>query len=71
MISALRRASFDDEQSKGMAGAYYPASDIVAVDPSSADGDGMGADDGYYATLLHELLHATRHPSRLSRSDHR
>ena len=27
----------------------------------------MGGDDGYYATLLHELLHATGHPSRLSR----
>jgi antirestriction protein ArdC len=23
----------------------------------------MGGDDGYYATLLHELLHATGHPT--------
>jgi putative DNA primase/helicase len=27
----------------------------------------MGGDDGYYATLLHELLHATGHPRRLDR----
>jgi hypothetical protein len=51
---------FRRRTSKGTAGAYYPASDIVAV--------GMGGDDGYYATLLHDLLHATGHPSRLSRT---
>jgi antirestriction protein ArdC len=28
----------------------------------------MGGDDGYYATLLHELLHATGHQSRLGRA---
>jgi antirestriction protein ArdC len=49
-------------------GVYYVASDIVAVDPDRADSDGMGGDDGYYSTLLHELLHATGHPSRLSRA---
>src|SRR5262245_5832275 len=27
----------------------------------------MGGEDGYYAFLLHELLHATGHPSRLDR----
>jgi antirestriction protein ArdC len=27
----------------------------------------MGGEDGYYVTLLHELLHATGHPSRLAR----
>jgi antirestriction protein ArdC len=29
---------------------------------------GMGGEDGYYATLIHELLHATGHPSRLGRA---
>jgi antirestriction protein ArdC len=28
----------------------------------------MGGDDGYYATFLHELLHATGHPARLART---
>jgi antirestriction protein ArdC len=28
----------------------------------------MGGDDGYYVSLLHELLHATGHPRRLGRS---
>ena len=28
----------------------------------------MGGDDGYYATLVHELLHATGHPRRLDRA---
>jgi len=41
-----------------MAGAYYPSSDIVAVDPAS---DGMGGDEA-----LHELLHATGHRTRLA-----
>jgi len=41
-----------------MDGAYYPSSDIVAVDPAS---DGMGGDEA-----LHELLHATGHRTRLA-----
>lgn len=53
---------------KGEKGAYYPAADIVAVDPARAAADGMGGDDGYYVTLLHELLHATGHPTRLARA---
>ena len=28
----------------------------------------MGGDDGYYVTLVHELLHATGHPRRLGRA---
>jgi antirestriction protein ArdC len=43
-------------------------SDTVAVDADSADADGMGGDDGYYAVLLEELLHATGHPRRLNRA---
>lgn len=53
---------------KGHQGLYYPATDIVAVDRAQADGEGMGGDDGYYATLIHELLHATGHPRRLDRA---
>src|SRR5690242_5203050 len=48
-------------------GTYYPATDIVAVDRDIADSNGMGGDDGYYVSLLHELLHATGHPRRLGR----
>jgi antirestriction protein ArdC len=40
-------------------GTYYPASDIVAVDPAAGAMNGLGREDGYYATLIHELLHAT------------
>jgi Zincin-like metallopeptidase len=53
---------------KGEAGYYNPASDIVAVDPDRAAMDGLGGEDGYYALLLHELLHATGHTSRLDRA---
>ena len=59
---------FRRRTSKGSAGVYYTATDIVAVDLDRAAAEGLGGDDGYYATLLHELLHATGHPSRLSRA---
>jgi antirestriction protein ArdC len=59
---------FRRRTSKGENGSYYPASDIVAVDVARAARDGMGGDDGYYATLLHELLHATGHQTRLGRA---
>jgi antirestriction protein ArdC len=49
-------------------GWYRAESDIVAVDPARAAMDGMGGEDGYYTMLLHELLHATGHPSRLDRA---
>jgi Zincin-like metallopeptidase len=52
---------------RGAHGIYYVRTDIVAVDPAEADGEGMGGHDGYYATLVHELLHATGHKSRLGR----
>jgi hypothetical protein len=52
---------------RGAIAVYYPASDIVAVDRERADMQGLGGDDGYYATLLHELLHATGHRRRLGR----
>jgi antirestriction protein ArdC len=48
-------------------GTYYPVGDIVAFDPDIADSNGMGGEDGYYATLLREVLHATGHPRRLDR----
>jgi Zincin-like metallopeptidase len=53
---------------RGCVGYYRPESDIVAVNPDSAAMDGMGGADGYYAMLLHELLHATGHPKRLDRA---
>jgi Zincin-like metallopeptidase len=59
---------FRRRTARGAAGSYYPAADIVAVDVGRADRDGMGGDDGYYATLVHELLHATGHPARLART---
>jgi hypothetical protein len=51
----------------GALGSYWPKTDIVAVDQRRADADGLGGDDGYYATMIHELLHATGHPRRLGR----
>ena len=59
---------FRRRTTRGEKGSYYPASDIVAVDAARAARDGMGGDDGYYATLLHELLHATGHQARLARA---
>ena len=48
-------------------GSYNLQSDVVGIDPSRAAQNGMGGEDGYYVTLVHELLHATGHPSRLDR----
>jgi antirestriction protein ArdC len=59
---------FRQRTRRGIAGSYWPKSDIVAVNPDRADGDGMGGEDGYYVCLLEELLHATGHPSRLDRA---
>jgi Zincin-like metallopeptidase len=53
---------------RGMVGWYRVESDIVAVDPFRAAQEGMGGEEGYYAFLVHELLHATGHPTRLARS---
>jgi hypothetical protein len=53
---------------RGFVGAYWPATDIVAVNPDRADEHSMGGDEGYYAMLLHELLHATGHSRRLGRA---
>jgi hypothetical protein len=52
---------------RGIAGTYWPKTDIVVVNPDRADADGFGGDDGHYATLQ-RLLHATGHPSRLDRA---
>ena len=57
-----RRTSF------GTSGWYRVESDIVAVNPDRSAANGMGGEDGYYAMLVHELLHATGHPSRLGRA---
>ena len=40
----------------------------MAVYTARAGGDGLGGDDGYYALLVRELLHATGHPRRLNRA---
>jgi antirestriction protein ArdC len=53
---------------RGTSGYYLPEKDIVAIDPQKAAGGGWGNDDGYYVVLLHELLHATGHASRLART---
>jgi hypothetical protein len=59
---------FRRRTAKGQQGSYHPASDIVAVNRDGADSGGLGGDDGYYVTLLHELLHATGHRRRLDRA---
>lgn len=51
----------------GQVGWYRVESEIVAVNPDRAAMEGMGGEDGFYAMLLHELLHATGHPRRLDR----
>jgi antirestriction protein ArdC len=43
---------------------YRPSSDSVHMTPSSA----FNSAEGYYSTLLHELVHSTGHASRLNRS---
>ena len=48
----------------GMAKAFYsPSADVVAM-PNRAS---FEKDAGYFATLFHELVHATGHSSRLNR----
>ena len=58
---------FRRRTSKSVMGGYYTATDIVAVNRAAADANGLGGDDGYYAVLLHELIHATGHRRRLGR----
>lgn len=41
---------FRRRTAKRTTGTYYAASDMVTVDPDRADADGMGGDDGYYAS---------------------
>ena len=49
----------------GMTKAYYsPSADIVAMPERSR----FEQEAGYFATLFHELVHATGHKSRLNRS---
>jgi hypothetical protein len=48
-------------------GSYRVEEDVVAIDPHRAAMFGLGGADGYYATLAHELLHATGHPRRHAR----
>jgi hypothetical protein len=62
------RFELERDDDKPGAGGYDLESDTVSVDPDRAAMIGMGGEDGYYATLLHELLHATGHPSRLARA---
>jgi antirestriction protein ArdC len=45
------------------AACYYPLIDVVHMPPISS----FKTADAYYATLFHELVHATGHPSRLNR----
>jgi antirestriction protein ArdC/phage/plasmid primase-like uncharacterized protein len=48
----------------GGSGAYY---EVVRDRITMPDRDRFDSADGYYATALHELGHATGHPSRLNR----
>ena len=49
----------------GMARAFYsPSEDYVGL----PERDRFAQADGYYATLFHELIHATGHESRLNRA---
>lgn len=48
----------------GVRAYYSPATDHVQMPPRETFADA----EGYYATLLHELTHWTRHSSRLDRS---
>jgi antirestriction protein ArdC len=42
--------------------AYYnPSRDVIVVPPKAT----FSSPAGYYSTVLHELVHATEHPSRL------
>lgn len=50
-------------QHGGNSAYYSPGSDIVQMPPFEAFKD----KEGYYATALHELTHATRHEKRLHR----
>lgn len=49
----------------GMAKAFYSPSDDTVGMPAREHFDG---EDGYYATLFHELVHATGHETRLNRA---
>jgi antirestriction protein ArdC len=54
----------------GTRGAFYnPQSDVVNVPPEKCflDDEEETATEGYYSTLLHELVHWTGHISRLKR----
>jgi antirestriction protein ArdC len=48
----------------GTMAAYNSSADEIRLPPF----DGFRDADSYYATLIHELLHWTRHPTRLDRS---
>lgn len=47
----------------GNRACYIAAHDVICLPPRTAFADGRQ----YYATLLHELGHWTRHPTRLDR----
>lgn len=51
-------------QHGGNSAYYAPAKDLVQMPPFEAFKDR----ESYYATILHELIHATSHKSRLDRS---
>ncbi|MBW7909907.1 MAG: DUF1738 domain-containing protein [Alphaproteobacteria bacterium] len=51
-------------QHGGNSAYYSPAKDLVQMPPFEAFKDR----ESYYATILHELIHATSHKSRLDRS---
>jgi antirestriction protein ArdC len=55
-----------DKNDVRSSGVYDLDSDTVSMDPDRAAAAGMGGEEGYYAALTHELLHATGHPSRLN-----
>lgn len=62
-VEALIRASRIDFRVGGERAFYAPAHDFVQVPPHEAFYEPIN----WYRTALHELAHATGHPSRLSR----
>lgn len=48
---------------QGLVAHYTPATDVVQIPPR----ENFSSVPGYYATLFHELTHATGHPKRLNR----
>lgn len=63
ILSAAVASGIDMQHQRGNRAYYQPALDRIVM----PERDQFDTADGYYATALHELGHATGHPSRLNR----